>query len=646
MPNDVMLMTKKPPEEWKLDDFTTEEPYEWIYRLKDNKFMMQQTLAAMEKIAKSLGFKEFKAFWRAYLESKTPKTTIIGDYDTMFPGQPVQLRSGKYMCDEFGVAYINEMGAGIEVISHPILPVKRVTNIETYEEKLEIAYCRGKDPWKSITVSREQLASSQKIISLAKQGVAVHSENAKEVIKYLNTLESANYDDLPRQNSVGHMGWLPDGRFLPYVDDITYDGDTVEFNKIYSEFKPTGSEEEWMKIAREVRAGDSVPARIALAAGFAAPLVKMLEAQSFFVHLWGEKGCGKTVGMMLAASIWGNPEIGGYVKSFSGTKTSMELYAAFCCNLPIFFDELQVINDNRKNFDDIIYMLCEGSSKGRGTKDGGLQLQRRWNTCIMTTGETPIIQSNSAGGASVRTVEVNYKDTPLFGTDERAREVAGLLKKNYGHAGKKFIDAISKPNVIDTLKSLHGKYYSELIKEIDAKQVISAAIILTADKLASKAVFNDKNYLTTDDIKEFLITREESDVNGRCYQFLLDWIAQNPRRFDPSDENSGESWGIIEHDVAYINKTVFENVLRNNGFSVKPFLNWARLHRKLEFEDHGQGDERRLTVRKTLPGGRARCVAIYINDTEWADNSPHRVMTKEQEAYILAADEIPEDMPF
>lgn len=640
MPDEVILMTKKPPEEWTLDDFTTEEPYEWIYRLKDNKFMMQQTLAAMERIAKNLGFKEFKAFWRAYLESKTPKTTIIGDYDTMFPGQPVQLRSGKYMCDEFGVAYINEMGAGIEVISHPILPVKRVTNIETYEEKLEIAYCRGKDPWKSITVSREQLASSQKIIGLAKQGVAVHSENAKEVIKYINTLESANYDELPRQNSVGHMGWLPDGRFLPYVSDITYDGDSVEFNKIYSEFKPTGSEEEWMKIAREVRAGDSVPARIALAAGFAGPLVKLLEAQSFFVHLWGEKGCGKTVGMMLAASIWGNPEVGGYLKSFSGTKVSMELYAAFCCNLPIFFDELQVINDNRKNFDDMIYMLCEGSSKGRGTKDGGLQLQRRWNTCIMTTGETPIIQSNSAGGASVRTVEVNYKDMPLFGTDERAREVAGLLKKNYGHAGKKFIEALADQRVLNSLKDLHGRYYSELIREIDAKQVISAAIILTADKLASKAVFNDKNYLTTADIKEFLITKEESDVNSRCYQFLLDWLQKNPRRFDPVDNNNGESWGVVEGDVAYINKTVFEETLRNNGFSFKPFMNWARLHGKLRFEDHGEGGERRLTVRKVLPNGRLRCIALRIDDTE----SPAR--TLEQEAYQLAAEDVPDDMPF
>ena len=64
----------------------------------------------------------------------------------------------------------------------------------------------------------------------------------------------------------------------------------------------------------------------------------------------------------------------------------MELYAAFCCNLPVQFDELQVIAD-RKQYDDLIYMLTEGASKGRGAKEGGLQIQKRWLTCIITNGE-------------------------------------------------------------------------------------------------------------------------------------------------------------------------------------------------------------------------------------------------------------------
>lgn len=623
-----------------LEDFYTDRPYRDIYDQKANKFLQQIMIQKTRDLAVSLGYKGFMASWKAFLSAQRTDVSVddIGQ-ETMFEGQPEQLLCGSYTCSD-RVTRINEYGMEVEVISHPIMPVKRVTNIETLESKLEVAFQRGRGAWKTITVSREQLASAQKIVGLAKQDVAVTSENAKEVVRFLSLLESKNYEKLPKQNSVSHMGWLSDGRFMPYVEDITYDGENVEFDKVYRELKPTGSEQKWMDIAKRVRTGDSIPARIALAAGFAAPLVKLLDALPFFVHLWGEKGCGKTVGLMLAASIWGSPELGGLAKTFSGTRVSFELSAAFCCNLPVLLDELQVINDNRKNFDDIIYMLCEGVSKGRGAKDGGLQLQRRWSTCIITTGETPIIQSNSGGGAAVRTIEVNYKDQPLFGDDETARETAALLKENYGFAGKKFIQALSSEKVRNALKSVQKKYYKELSDGIDGKQVLSASIILAADALAAMTVFNDDRNLTSKELKEFLITKEESDVNRRCYEFIQEWIGANPRRFDSADENNGELWGIIENDVAYINKTIFETALRNNGFSAKPFLNWARMHGKLELEDHGKGNERRLTIRKTLPSGRFRCIAIRLSDTD------NPLATPSQLAYMQAVEVDPEEMPF
>ena len=627
---------------YELQDFYTDKPYQELYDHRENKFLQQIMVQKMRDMAKSVGFVGFMSSWKAFLQAQRNDVSVDdAGQDTMFENQPVQLRCGNYTCVD-KVTRVNEFGMEVEVISHPLMPVKRVTNIETLEAKLEVAFCRGKkDAWKYITVPREMLASSQKIIGLANQDIGVNSENAKEVVRYLGLLESRNYDELPRQNAVSHMGWLPDGRFMPYVDDIVYDGgEGPEFDKVYREMKPTGDENVWMDIAKSVRSGDSVPARIALAAGFAAPLVKLLDALSFVVHIWGEKGCGKSVGLMLAASIWGNPDIGGLAKTFSGTKVSFELMSAFCCNVPVMLDELQVINDNRKNFDDIIYMLCEGATKGRGAKGGGLQLQRRWLTTIITTGETPIIQSNSGGGAAVRTIEVNFRNRPLFGDDQTARQYAGLLKKNYGFAGKRFVEALYKPEVVKALQALQNKYYNELSGDIDGKQVLSASILLAADALATKCIFKDGKGLTSDELKEFLITKEESDVNRRCYDFLLDWLDKNPRRFDPVDQNNGECWGVIEDGVAYINRSEFEDTLKNNGYSVKPFINWARLHGLLEFEDHGKGNERRLTVRKTLPNGRARCIAIRIDGEPLSKSEAEK---KAYQNYVAVEDE---DMPF
>lgn len=518
------------------------------------------------------------------------------------------------------------------------MPVKRVTNIETFEEKLEIAYCRGQDPWKNLTVSREMLSSAQKIIGLSRQGVAVNSENAKEVVKYMGVLESLNYDQLPRQNSVSHMGWLQDGQFMPYVKDVSYDGDSPEFLKMYDEFKPTGDEQTWLNIAKEVRKAESVPARIALASSFAAPLVQILGGLPFFVHFWGETGCGKTVGLMLAASVWGNPDVGRYVKTFSGTKVSQELYASFCCNLPILFDELQVISD-RKTFDDIVYMLCEGVSKGRGAKEGGLQVQKRWSSCIITTGEMPITQGNSGGGAVARIIEVNFGGMPLF---RDARTTANTLKENYGFAGPKFIQMLRKDGVIDALKALQRKFYSELMQEdVQDKQVLSASILLAADALATKAIFKDKHALTVDEIKGYLVSRSETDVNLRCYQWLIGFCAASPRKFDTTDSAIGECWGQYkeDHGVSYvcINKSIFEDLLKNKGYSAGAFIDWARRKGVLKDTFYGTGNKNN---RPTRP--------VYINNKPvphyWIKLPEDEASEKEEYSKYVAVQD--EDMPF
>lgn len=590
---------------WTYDDFLSERPYEWLYQQKDNKFMLQILLGKMQEIAKKLKVPGFMKTWNAYVESKSPKATILGSNQTMFPKQPTQLDCGQYVADEYGVSRLNEMGAEVEVISHPLMPVKRVTNIETFEEKLEIAYCRGQDPWKTLTVSREQLASAQKIIGLSRQGIDVNSENAKEVVRFMSKLESLNYDQLPRQNSVSHMGWLQDGQFMPYVDDVSYDGDSPEFLNMYNEFKPTGDEETWMDLAKDVRKSESIPARIALASSFAAPLVQILGGLPFFVHFWGETGCGKTVALMLAASVWGNPDVGRYVKTFSGTKVSQELYAAFCCNLPILFDELQVISD-RKTFDDIVYMLCEGVSKGRGAKEGGLQVQKRWSSCIITTGEMPITQGNSGGGAVARIVEVNFGGVPLF---KDARTTANTLKEHYGFAGPKFVQLLRKDGIIDALKALQKKFYTELMQEdVQDKQVLSASILLAADALATKAIFKDKRALTVSDIKGYLVSRSETDVNLRCYQWLIGFCAANPRKFDTSDSAIGECWGQYkeDHGVSYVclNKSIFEDILKNKGYSAGAFIDWARRKGMLKDTFYGIGNKNNRPTKTIVVNGK------------------------------------------
>ena len=611
---------------WTAEDFDSEKPYQWLYeRRNDNKFLFQQLMNKTIKAARDVGVNAltFRQYWKAYIEAMSPQQTVVlGANMTAFPDQDQELQCGKYICDEDGVKYYGRMGEEIDVCSHPLVPVKRIVNVDTNEEKLQLAYCRvvsgRKIQWRKLIAGRETLASAQRIIGLARNGIAVNSENAKEVVKYLSELESLNYSALETQKSAGHMGWLPDGKFAPYAEDIVYDGESEEFAKMYEGFKEAGSYDAWLDIARNVRSGNSVPARIALAASFAAPLVQVMGALTFFVHFWGLQGSGKTVALMLAASVWGNPLIGGYIKSFSGTKVSQELYAAFCGNLPVFLDELQVISD-RRMFDDMIYALCEGVSKGRGAKDGGLQTARRWATCILTTGEMPIVQSNSGGGAAVRTIEVNYGGEPFF---QDARAVANTLKENYGFAGRQFIEALQTDGVIDQLKAIQKGYYQQLSGDIQDKQVLSASLLLAADKLADTAIFHDGKALTVAEIRPYLITQDQADINKRCYDWLVGWIASNQRHFskDP-DVNRGDQWGVseneqtklpgVEREVVYIIRVEFEKAMAEGGFSSGAFLNWAKRKNLLKTK---RADNN--TIQKTVGDKYPTCVAVYmpVND--------------------------------
>lgn len=609
---------------WTEDDFDSEKPYEWLYeRRNGNKFLFQQMLNKTMKAANTVGVSTivFKQYWKAYVEAMEPKTTILGANTTAFPGQEMalqgvdELQCGIYQCDENGVSYTGRMGEDIQVISHPILPVKRIVSIDSGEERLQIAFKRGIGrKWQTLITKADTVASAQKIIGLSNNGIAVNSENAKEVVRYLSDMVSLNYDDLPSQKSTAHLGWLPDGGFVPYAEGIEYDAVDPESKRMYEAFTTKGSRDVWMDIAKRARAGKSVPCRIALAGAFAAPLVSRFNALTFIIHFFGTSGMGKSVGLMLSASVWANPHVGDpYVQTFQATKTALEAAAVFSCNAPVYIDESQHIAD-RKTLDDLIYMLCQGSSKPRGTKEGGLQLKKRWETCVMTSGEAPLVKSNSGGGALARTIDVDFGNVPFF---ENSREVAETLKANYGHIGPEYIAVLREEGTFDALRKCQEMFYKELsTHDIHPKQILSASLLLAADMLADTAIFHDGKALKVEDILPYLVTNQQADANFRCYQWLNGFIASNPKRFE-TDDNNGELWGIRADGVVYIIRTVFDRILNDAGYSSTTFLTWAKMHGKIRFENYGEkSGNNRLTKRKQINGHPATCIAFVPDESE------------------------------
>lgn len=588
----------------------TSEPYEFLYAYKDNKFLLKQLMQKMKTKAGAVGVKCFVALFDAYCQVQAKQQGIILDNSTQFDGQELELFSGEYVCDDSGVSICDKYGFEQTICRHPIMPVQRLVNIDSGEERLKIAYKKGRF-WRTAIAEKSTIASSNSILQLAANGVLVTSENAKALSKYLLEIEDLNYDNIPEQKSVSRLGWVGEG-FSPYVEGLAFDGEN-NFKNIFNAVKENGSRDEWISAMKKLRE-EKTAGRLFLASSFASVLLEPLGLLSFFLHVWGSSEVGKSVGLMVAASVWASPKMGDYITTFNSTLVGQEMTATFLNSLPMCIDELQIQSSaGIKDFDKIIYQLTEGIGRTRGTKTGGLQKINTWRNCFITNGEHPISNANSGGGAVNRIIEFECVDKVY----SDLVWLCSVITQNYGFAGREFVEYLQSDGAIDRVLKLQKFYYRQLLEQDSTdKQAASASAILTADHIATDLFFQDGNALTVQDIAQIMTKKDEVNINTRCYDYILELIARNPNKFKPNDfgEYSGEVWGKFYNDNVFIIKSVFDRELQNAGFNSTSFLSWAKRMGLLVC------DANKRTKKYRIANAVTNCVCIIRKDFDWLDD--------------------------
>lgn len=595
--------------------FTREEflhttiPYEFAFQFIGDAFTLGRVLEEMSANAQDVKVRNFKALFKEYVKAQnSTRNPLIVNNMTRFEHQPLELDCGQWRADDLGICMDTQYGE-VYACTHPILPVQRLVNIDTGIEKLKLAYRKGKQ-WRYTIVEKKTIASNNSIVELANVGIAVTSESAKFLVKYLHDIETLNYDIIPECNAASRMGWIEGEGFAPYVDNLVFDGD-VNFANFFGAVKTHGSREKWLTLCRELRQG-AIPARIMLAASFASALVKPLSCLPFFVHLWGGSEAGKTVGLMLAASVWASPEMGRYIHTFNSTAVGMEKSAAFCNSMPLIIDELQM-RKSQKNFDEDIMKLAEGVGKTRGNKSGGVDKTPTWANCILTNGEMPITNSASGGGAINRIVEIECEDK-LF-SDPRG--VVDIIMRNYGYAGKEFVQLLQDDEIMQTARQLYDHFYDELCRsDTTEKQSMAAAVILTADAIATVYIFKDDAALSVADISPFLHDKATVSVHKRGYEYLCEYIAANAARFEregSTQEIMGEVWGRMHPEHISIIRSVYNRICEDAGFNQQALLSWLGRERLVR----RSGDK--LTGIDRVNGIPTRCVKLIMPENE----APH-----------------------
>ncbi len=515
---------------------------------------------------------EFNAILKAFLtdyQQRMHKTDNV----TRFTGQPLELACGKWIAGDSGIytEKIDMKGFTTRIMAcpHPILPVEILENVDTGESRVTLAYFKYGE-WKRITVNKEVCADNSAIVkTLGKYAIDVTSENAKYLVQYISDCIGFNPATLKPKKSINRLGWAGTA-FMPYAPDIAFDGGQ-EYEPVYKNIRENGDFGIWKEHCSELR--KSIVIRLAFAASAASALIERVHALPFVFHIWsGQSGTGKTVALMAAMSIWGNPKMGGLVKTMNTTKVGIMRSAAFLYSIPFAGDELQTMKDRwSSNFDQLIYQITEGVDKVRGKARGGIEETMTWHNSFLFTGEEPITKANSRAGSKNRVIEVEVEEKLM----ENGNHTVSVITENYGFAGKMLVEYLQN---IETKKLIdeYKRYFDEMCQlDTTEKQAMAMACILVADRILTDLIFTDETALTVKDAEKYLRSAKEVDVTERSYEAVLNWIAKNPIRFQnpvgPEATNKGEVWGRIDgaetpSPVAIINKDVLYSFLEQAGF--------------------------------------------------------------------------------
>lgn len=600
----------KPLKEYDAQSIVSEELIEEIFAEEDEiqrAYMIADlSLRAKElKVATNFG-QLIKT--RTQLEKKILKEAKLKEYscgrdnttDFTIPMESnyKNMRCGQWVADDRGIISYNVMGLEQRASYQPVLPVNRLENIETGEEQITLAF-KTNHRWKEIKVPKNVIATTSKIVDLSKYGLSITSENAKYMVKYLNDVENLNRNEIEIFQSTSKLGWH-DGDFIPYDTDIFFDGD-IRFKQLFESIKTEGHEDIWLDHVRELRATGKPEIKFLLAASFASALIKPLGILPFFVDLWGETEGGKSVSLMLATSVWANPDASQYIGDYKSTDVALEVRADMLNNMPVMLDDTS--NATRKiveDFENVIYRLCSGKGKSRSNKDLGATRENNWKCCFITNGERPLSGYVSQGGAMNRIIEIEAGQKIY----DNPQATATLLKMNYGFAGKRFIEEVKK---IPDLKEQYESICSELYEDGKMqKQSMSMAAVILADRIATESIFRDQSSISIQEAKKLLIDRTELSENERCYEYLLDTIASSSFRFDGNPNT--ENWGIIENGYAHIYPTIFKRICDAGNYSVKSFKSWASKNGIIQVDENGQ-----LKVKK-INGKPVRAISLKLED--------------------------------
>jgi len=537
-----------------IDELLNDSTFTQLFA-KTDEIEREKEKIRLTQLAKNIGHeKDFKAMLKIWEKKvKTNKTFFDNSVDLPESNYKISnYNMGSYQCSPSGI--VDHTNYKFSYI--PILPVERFINEDTGKEKVKIIYYKEKK-WHELIVDRSQLAVGTKLLQLSDFGLDITSENVKYYVNYFN--EIINLNNIKKLDSVSHIGWKGDS-FIPFNKEAIFDGED-DFKHIFKAITKKGDYEAWKQTVGELRTNKSI--RMLMATTLASPLLEKLNLQPFIVNAWSSlSGNGKTLSCMVAMSVWGNPDTGSLRFSSNNTINYYITVASFMRNITCYFDELQIIKNNRYfDTESLVMDLCNQTEKGRLNKNSQAKEVKTWYNNFLFTSNDKLVKDNAGEQVYNRVIDLEIREKIY----DDGVKIANIIKSNYGFAGDEYIKHLQKIG-FDKVREYFNDFFNKIIKETKAtdKQASSLATLMLADKLIGECIFDTELDLEIADIIEYVNDKDEILTCMRAKEYIISHLNANSKRFD--DNGYGEIWGMKDQYYYKINAEILMREMKKGGY--------------------------------------------------------------------------------
>lgn len=466
-----------------------------------------------------------------------------------------------------------------EIICHSPITLTGVSqDIDTDEISYEVSFTDSLGHNHKEMYKQEELIIPNKLKQTA-LGSKINLIDSKinNLCQYFNQAIKENAQELPRTITVSKYGWRRGESFVVGNKMITKDGVITvrpvdEDNALISK----GSVEGWVEAVLPVIDDETI--RFKCYCALSSVLLRILNVQSYLVDHAGDSSEGKTFGFQVAVSMFGNPiEL---QLAANSSLTFMELKAASCNDLPLFFDETSL--QSSELLTKLIYMISNEVGRGRATH-ATLQAVNRWKTVALITGEIGIVLTN-LNGAAVRVVLISKKmNTMPVGVVEKS--LVGI-SNNYGHIIELFMEKLLKNKDKYKLKFdeiqkqfMHKDQSTMINRSANAYAAIATAGIILEDLFADIGIPKvDPAELVSEFFKEATENLNEP-YSIKALRYLYDYIQIHQNSFIKYDTDlnlNRETFGYILEDYIDMYKQSAKDALKEGSFNNSVIKSWIK----------------------------------------------------------------------